>query len=102
MFSSLSEKITETFKKIKGKGKITENSLSDALREIRVALLEADVALDVTKNFIERIKERALGQTILESISPDQMIIKIVNDELIEILGSENNEVNLKSFLQRQ
>ena len=67
MFSSLSEKITETFKKLKGQGRISESSLNDALREIRIALLEADVALSTTKDFIENIKKKALGQEVLNS-----------------------------------
>ena len=97
MFSSLSEKITQTFKKLKGQGKISESSLNNALREIRIALLEADVALSTTKDFIEKIKEKALGQEVLSSVTPDQMVVKIVNDELVQLLGSASYELNLKS-----
>ncbi len=97
MFSSLSDKILETFKKIKGQGRIDEVSLNNALREIRVALLEADVSLTTAKNFIEDIKSKALGQEVLKSISPGQMVVKIVNDELISVLGSINSEINFKS-----
>ena len=97
MFGSLSEKITETFKKLKGQGRISESSLNNALREIRIALLEADVALTTTKDFVENIKNKALGQEVLSSVTPDQMVVKIVNDELIRVLGSESYEINLKS-----
>ena len=97
MFSSLSEKITNVFSKLKGKGIIDEASLKEALREIRVALLEADVSLVVAKEFIEKIKNKSLGKEIHNSITPGQMIIKIVNDELISLLGSENSEINLKA-----
>ena len=97
MFDSLSEKIGEVFNKLKGQGTINESSLDNALREIRIALLEADVSLNVTKNFIENIREKSLGQEVLKSISPSQMVIKIVNDELIRILGSENYDISFKS-----
>lgn len=97
MFDSLSDKITQAFKKLTGKGTINESSLNDALREIRIAFLEADVALSATKTFIESIKSKALGKTVLNSVSPGQMVIKIVNDELIKFLGSDNYEINLKS-----
>ena len=97
MFESLGEKLSSAFKKLKGKGVITETTLNDAMREIRVALLEADVALEVSKSFIQLVKEKALGKEVLKSVDPAQMVVKIVNDELIEILGSENYELNLKS-----
>ena len=97
MFESLGEKLSSAFKKLKGKGVITETTLNDAMREIRIALLEADVALEVSKSFIQLVKEKALGKEVLKSIDPAQMVVKIVNDELIEILGSENYELNLKS-----
>ena len=97
MFESLSEKLSSAFKKLKGKGVITETTLNEAMREIRIALLEADVALEVSKSFIHLVKEKALGKKVLKSIDPAQMVVKIVNDELIEILGSENYELNLKS-----
>ena len=97
MFSNLSEKITNVFSKLKGKGIIDEDSLTEALREIRVALLEADVSLIVAKEFIEKIKNKSLGTEVHKSITPGQMIIKIVNDELVSLLGSENAEINLKA-----
>ena len=97
MFESLSEKINETFKVLKGKGTITESNLEEALRSIRVAFLEADVALTATRDFIERIRSKAIGQTVIKSVSPAQMVIKIVNDELIEFLGSKNHEINFNN-----
>ena len=97
MFESLGEKLSSAFKKLKGKGVITETTLNDAMREIRIALLEADVALEVSKSFIQLVKEKALGKEVFKSVDPAQMVVKIVNDELIEILGSENYELNLKS-----
>ena len=97
MFENLTEKITSAFNKLKGKGLIDEASLSDALREIRIALLESDVSISVAKDFINRVREKSLGKEVIKSISPGQMVIKIVNDELTELLGSESYEVNLKS-----
>ena len=97
MFSNLTEKINQTFKKIRGEGVINEKNLESALREIRIALLEADVALEVTKSFIENVKEKSLGKQVINSISPGQMVIKIVNDELVNILGSVDNGINLKT-----
>ncbi|MAR64299.1 MAG: signal recognition particle protein [Rickettsiales bacterium] len=97
MFENLTEKITSAFNKLKGKGLIDEASLSDALREIRIALLESDVSISVAKDFINKVREKSLGKEVIKSISPGQMVIKIVNDELTELLGSESYEVNLKS-----
>ena len=97
MFESLTEKISSVFDKIKGKGVIDESSINNVMREIRVALLESDVSLQVAKDFIEKVKTNALGQEIVKSISPDQMIIKIVNDELTKLLGSENDEIILNT-----
>ena len=95
MFENLQNKISGIFDKLKGKGVIDKTSLNEALREIRVALLESDVSLSVAKDFIEKIREKALGQEVVRSVSPAQMVVKIVNDELIHLLGSENNEINL-------
>ena len=97
MFENLQNKITGIFDKLKGKGVVDETSLSEALREIRVALLESDVSISVAKDFIEKIREKALGKKVVRSVSPAQMVVKIVNDELIDLLGSENNEINLSS-----
>ncbi len=95
MFENLTDKISGIFDKIKGKGVIDDSSLNGVMREIRVALLESDVSISVAKDFIDKVKEKALGQEIIKSISPAQMIIKIVNDELTELLGSQNDDLNL-------
>lgn len=97
MFENLTDKITNVFNKLKGQGIIDENSLNEALREIRIALLESDVSIKVAKDFIERVKQKALGKEVIKSVSPSQMVVKIVNDELTSLLGSESYEINLKS-----
>ncbi len=89
MFDSLSEKLQTVFKNLRGYGKLTEKNVGDALREVRVALLEADVNYRVAKDFIERTKLRALGQEVLASVTPGQQIIKIVHDELVVLMGGE-------------
>ncbi len=96
MFENLTQKISGVFDKLKGKGVIEESTLSDAMREIRVALLESDVSISVAKEFIEKVKIKALGQEVVKSVSPAQMVIKIVNDELTKLLGSQNDSLNLK------
>ena len=88
MFDSLSQKLQAVFKNLRGYGKLTESNVADALREVRVALLEADVNYKVAKDFIERTKQRALGQDVLTSITPGQQIIKIVHDELVTLMGA--------------
>ena len=97
MFDRLSDNFTSIFARLKGKGIITESDLNDALREVRVALLEADVALTVAKDFIAKVKEKSLGEEVVHSISPAQMVIKIVQDELTAILKSENQALNLNA-----
>jgi signal recognition particle subunit SRP54 len=94
MLDQFSNKITKVFDKISGKKFISENDLNDAMREIRIALLEADVALPIAKSFIERVKEEALGQQVVKSVSAGQMIVKILHDELVKLLGSEKSEIN--------
>tara|TARA_B100000029_G_scaffold202877_1_gene201105 strand:- start:375 stop:1757 length:1383 start_codon:yes stop_codon:yes gene_type:complete len=97
MFSSLTDKLTNIVSSIQGKAVISENDLDLTLRDIRVALLEADVSLEVVKQFINSIKSQALGQDVLKNIKPDQMIVKIVYDELVTILGSENEDLVLNT-----
>ncbi len=97
MFQSLTEKITGIFDKLKSKGFINEETLDSVMREIRVALLESDVSISVAKEFIEKVKIKARGKEVIKSVSPAQMVIKIVNDELTDILGSENSEINLNA-----
>jgi signal recognition particle subunit SRP54 len=90
MFENLSEKLQETFRKISGQGRISEDNITEAIRDVRRALLEADVNLKVVKDFINNVKEKAIGHEVLKSISPAQQFIKIINDELIEMMGGEN------------
>jgi signal recognition particle subunit SRP54 len=95
MFQSLSDRFTKIFSGLQRHGKLTEADVTAALREVRVALLEADVALPVVKDFVEKIREKALGQEVLSSITPTQMVVKIVHDQLVDALGSDTTEINL-------
>lgn len=95
MFDNLTERLTLSLKKIRGQGRLTEANIQDTLREVRMALLEADVALPVVKDFIEQVKSRALGQDVQSSLSPGQSFIKIVNEELISVMGNANEKLNL-------
>ena len=95
MFDRLSERFDDIFKKLRGHGKITERNVDEALREIRRALLEADVNFQVAKTFIQRVRERAIGQKVLKSLTPGQQIIKIVHDELIDLLGGTVSPLKL-------
>ncbi|CAM4418117.1 MAG: Signal recognition particle protein [Legionellaceae bacterium] len=97
MFENLTTRLAKTIKHLTGQGRLTEDNIKDTLREIRTALFEADVALPVIKTFIEKIKTKAIGENVLLSLSPGQVLIKIVNDELTEILGETNAEINLKT-----
>lgn len=89
MFDNLSDRLALTFKKLKGHGKLSESNISEALREVRLALLEADVNYKVAKQFIAKIKDRAVGQEVMKSLTPAQQVIKIVRDELCELMGGE-------------
>ena len=97
MFDTLSEKLQRIFKNLKGEGRISELHLEETLKEIRIALLEADVNFKVVKQFTDAVKEKALGQEVMQSLSPGQQIVKIVHDELIQILGGENVRLNFSS-----
>ena len=88
MFENLSDKLQRVFKNMRGEGKLTAENMESALREIRVALLEADVHFRVVKQLMESIKEKALGQEVLNALSPSQQVVKIVRDELVKILGT--------------
>ena len=93
-FENLGDKLQGVFKRLRGKGKLTEKDIKDAMREVKLALLEADVNFKVVKNFVSSVSEKALGQQILESLTPSQQLIKIVRDELIELMGSENEQLS--------
>ncbi|MBR9973406.1 signal recognition particle protein [Magnetospirillum sulfuroxidans] len=97
MFESLSQRLSGVFDKLTGRGALSEADVTEALREVRVALLEADVALSVVKDFIGRVKERAVGQDVIKSVTPGQMVVKIVHDELIKTLGADGVELNLNA-----
>jgi signal recognition particle subunit SRP54 len=95
MFDTLSDRLGSVFDRLRGRGALTEADVRAAMREVRVALLEADVALPVARDFVERVTERAVGQEVLRSVTPGQMVVKIVNDALIETLGAETAELDL-------
>jgi signal recognition particle subunit SRP54 len=95
MFESLGEKLESVFRRLRGHGKLTEKNIEEALREVRLALLEADVNFKVVKDFIDRVKGQALGQEVLMSLTPEQQFIKIVHAELVALLGGERTELNL-------
>jgi signal recognition particle subunit SRP54 len=97
MFESLTDKLELTFKRLRGQGKITEKNIDDALRDVRIALLEADVHIKVVRSFLESVKAKALGQDVLQSLTAEQQFIKIVHDELVVLLGGENHELDLKT-----
>ncbi len=94
MFDSLSQRLSTTIQRLRGKGRLTESNISEAVREVRVALLEADVALPVVQKLIERIKVRAIGQEVMKSLTPGQALIKVVRDELTAVMGAQSAELN--------
>jgi signal recognition particle subunit SRP54 len=96
-FESLSEKLNAAFKKLRGKGRLHEADIRDAMREVRLALLEADVSYKVVKDFISAVSARAVGRDVLESLTPAQMVIKIVYEELTNLMGSTNAKIKISS-----
>ena len=96
MFENLTERLERSFKILKGEGKITEINISETLKDIRRALLDADVSYKVAKEFCDRVKQKAIGQNVLTAVRPQQMMVKIVHDELAEFMGSEHQEINIK------
>ena len=92
-FESLSDKLQNAFGKLRGKGVITENDINDAMREVKLALLEADVNFKVVKEFIADVKEKCLGAEVMQSLTPAQQIIKIVNNELIDLMGGAGSKL---------
>jgi signal recognition particle subunit SRP54 len=97
MFDNLSEKLQSVFKKVRGHGKLSEQNIKDALREVRMALLEADVNFRVVKDFTERVRKRAVGREVLKSLTPGQQLVKVVNEELTELMGKENSGLRFAS-----
>ncbi|AOU98574.1 signal recognition particle protein [Acidihalobacter yilgarnensis] len=97
MFESLSERLAGTIQRLKGQARLTEDNIQDALREVRMALLEADVALPVVKSFIEAVRGRAIGQEVIRSVTPGQALIKVVNDELVVAMGTANETLDLSA-----
>src|SRR5881392_4008681 len=97
MFSQLGDRLQDIFKDLRGHGTISESNINDALRQVRLALLEADVDFKVAKNFVARVKEKALGEEVLRSITPGQQIVKIFHDELTALLGGDAAPLNLDS-----
>ncbi|MGB8715235.1 MAG: signal recognition particle protein [Rhodanobacteraceae bacterium] len=95
MFESLSQRLATTVDRVRGKGRLTEDNIRETLREVRIALLEADVALPAVKDLIERVRERAVGQEVLKSLTPGQALVKIVSDEMTTLMGGANSELNL-------
>ena len=95
MFDSLQEKLTKTLRNVQGKGRLSERNMEETLKEIRIALLESDVNYQVVKDFLERIRQESIGQDVLNSVEPGQLLVKIVNDEIIRLLGDEDNSLNL-------
>ena len=95
MLENLTGRLQGVIKNLRGQGRLTEDNIADAMREVRMALLEADVALPVVKEFIARVKERAQGKDVLQSLTPGQAVIQVVNDELTALMGSGNVGLNL-------
>ena len=100
-FDSLTEKLQNVFKNLRSKGRLTEDDVKAALREVKMALLEADVNFKVVKNFVKSVQERAVGQDVMSGLNPGQMVIKIVNDELVNLMGSETTEIKFQPGIQK-
>ncbi len=96
-FEGLSEKLMSTFKKLRGKGKLSETDVKDSMREVRLALLEADVNYKVAREFTDKVTQRAVGEEVMQSLTPAQMVVKIVNEELVELMGSAQSRLNTSS-----
>lgn len=95
MFEQLGDRLQGTFKKLRGQARLTEENISDSMREVRIALIEADVSLPVVKSFVNKVKQRAIGTDVSNSLNPGQMVIKIVQDELVQLMGAANDALNL-------
>ena len=101
MFENLSEKIERSLKNLKGQGRITEINVAETLKDVRRALVEADVNYKVAKNFIDTVKQKALGQNVLTAVKPGELMVKIVHDELAQLMGGETASVNLSGMCIR-
>jgi signal recognition particle subunit SRP54 len=97
MFNNLTDRLSATIRKLRGKGRLTDDSIREVMREVRIALLEADVALPVVQSFIAQVKDRALGQEVLKSLTPGQALIKVVHEELVHVMGDENTSLDLNA-----
>jgi len=97
MFDNLTERLGQTLRDLRGRGRLTEENIKDTLREVRRALLEADVALTVARDFIQRVQDRAIGQEVMQSLSPGQALVKIVHDELVAMMGAQNDDLDLSA-----
>jgi len=97
MFDTLSDRLGNTFRNLRGQGRLSEDNIKDTLREVRMAMLEADVALPVVKDFIEQVRVKAIGEDVIKSLTPGQALIKIVNDELVKLMGEANDSLNLNA-----
>ena len=97
MFESLSDRLSSVFTRLTGRGALSEADVNDAMREVRRALLEADVSLDVVRSFTDKVRAKAIGQAVLKSVTPGQLVVKIVHDELVAMLGSDAQPINLNA-----
>ena len=95
-FESLTDKLQNVFKNLRSKGRLTEEDVKTALKEVKMALLEADVNFKVVKQFVKSVEERAIGADVLNGLNPGQMVIKIVNEEMVSLMGSETSEITLQ------
>ena len=96
MFENLTDRLEKSFKLLKGQGQITEINVAETLKDVRRALLDADVNFKIAKDFTNRVKDKAIGQKVLEAVKPGQMMVKIVHDELAELMGGETVDISLK------
>ena len=97
MFDGLTDRLGQTVRNLRGIGRLTEDNIKDTLRDVRMALLEADVALPVVKQFIDEVREKAVGETVLKSLNPGQAFIKVVNDQLTQLMGESNDSLDLST-----
>jgi signal recognition particle subunit SRP54 len=97
MFESLTDRLGDVFDRLRKRGALNEADVTAALREVRVALLEADVALPVVKDFINSVRDKAIGQDVIRSVTPGQMVVKIVHDHLVEMLGTDSVDISLRA-----